>query len=313
MKLSKAVEFYLETRRSLGFALTQVGVQLRSLVRYAQEVGHTGPLTSSLVVDWAQQPEQCAPSYHALRFEIGRRFAQFWLSYEPRTEVPPLGRLGPLYARRAVHIYTPQEVGALMHAASALGSIHPLRRSTFCTVVGLMDCTGLRISEALGLNEQDIDWSAGVLIIRDTKGGHSRLVPVHASTLDALERYRRLRKKALQSGSTSRLFVSWRGCPLGYTGIQAPFRRLCCKLGWTRPPIPRLHDFRHTFAVRTLLGWYQKGQSPASQLWTLSTYLGHRHLADTYWYLTAVPELMQLCHERFALAQNWASGGTAHV
>src|SRR5689334_20044723 len=136
MNLSKAVEFYLETRRSFGFALMQVGVELRSLVRYAQEVGHTGPLTSSLIVNWAQQPQQCAPSYHALRLEIGRRFAQFWLSYEPRTEVPPPGRLGPLYARRAVHIYTREEVGALMHAASELGSIHPLRRSTFCTVVG---------------------------------------------------------------------------------------------------------------------------------------------------------------------------------
>jgi integrase len=313
MNLSKAVEFYLETRRSFGFALSQVEVELHSLVRYAQEVGHTGPLTSSLIVNWAKKPQQCAPSYHAVRLEIGRRFAQFWLSYEPRTEVPPLGRLGPLYARRAVHIYTPEEVGALMHAASELGSIHPLRRATFCTVVGLLDCTGLRISEALGLHEQDIDWSAGVLTIRDTKGGHSRLVPVHASTLEGLERYRRLRKKALPSGSTSRLFVSWHGCALGYDGIQAPFRRLCCKLGWTRPPIPRLHDFRHTFAVRTLLRWYRKGQSPASQLWTLSTYLGHRHLADTYWYLTAVPELMQLCHERFAHAQSWASGGITHV
>ncbi len=313
MNLGKAVEFYLETRRSFGFALVQVGVELRSLVRYGQEVGHSGPLTSSLILDWAQQPQQCAPSYHALRLEIGRRFAQFWLTYEPRTEVPPPGRLGPLYARRAVHIYSSEEVGALMDAASELRSIHPLRHSTFCTVVGLLDCTGLRISEALGLKEQDVDWSAGVLTIRDAKGGHSRLVPVHPSTLEALERYRRLRKKALRSGSTSRLFVSWRGCPLGYAGIQAPFRRLCCKLGWTCPPIPRLHDFRHTFAVRTLLRWYRNGQSPASQLWTLSTYLGHRHLADTYWYLTAVPELMQLCHARFAHAQNWASGGTTHA
>jgi integrase len=212
-----------------------------------------------------------------------------------------------------VHIYTPEEVGALMGAASELGSIHPLRRSTFCTVVGLLDCTGLRIGEALGLNEQDIDWSAGVLTIRDTKGGHSRLVPVHHSTLEVLERYRTLQRKNLPSGSTSPLFVSWRGCPLGYAEIQGPFRWLCRKLGWTRPPIPRLHDFRHTFAVRTLLGWYRNGQSPASQLWTLSTYLGHRHLADTYWYLTAVPELMQLCHDRFARAQPWASGGITHA
>jgi len=310
MNLAQAVDFYLETRRSFGFALVQVGTELRTLVRYAKKAGHTGPLTNCLLLDWAQQPQQCAPSYHALRLEIGRRFALFWLAYEPRTEVPPSGRLGALYGRRAVHIYTPEEVGTLWDAATELGRIHPLRQWTFCTVVGLLDCTGLRISEALGLDEHDIDWSAGVLTIRDSKGGHSRLVPVHASTLEALERYRSLRKKSVRSGSSSRLFVSWRGCPLGYPGIHAPFRRLCRNLGWTRPPVPRLHDFRHTFAVRTLLGWYRSGQSAASQLWTLSTYLGHRHLADTYWYLTAIPELMRLCQDRFATAQHWASRGS---
>jgi integrase len=199
-----------------------------------------------------------------------------------------------------------------LEAASELGRIHPLRQSTFCAVVGLLDCTGLRISEALGLADQDIDWSAGVLTVGHSKGGHSRLIPLHPSTVEALERYRRLRRKALRSGSASRLFVSWRGCPLGYAGIHGPFRRLCRQLGWTRPPVPRLHDFRHTFAVRTLLGWYRNGQCPASRLWTLSTYLGHRHLADTYWYLTAVPELMKLCQDRFATAQHWASGGSAH-
>lgn len=312
MNLSQAVEFYLQTRRSFGFALVQVEMELRTLVRYAQEVGHTGPLTSSFLLEWAQQPQQCAPSYHALRLEIGRRFAQFWLAYDPRTEIPPSGRLGSLYGRRAVHIYTPEEVADLLDAASELGRIHPLCHWTFCAVVGLLDCTGLRISEALGLDQRDIDWSAGLLTIRASKGGHSRLVPVHASTLEALERYRRLRKKALRSSSTSRLFVNWRGSPLGYHGIQAPFRRLRRKLGWTCPPLPRLHDFRHTFAVRTLLGWYRSGQSAASQLWTLSTYLGHRHVAHTYWYLTAVPELMRFCQDRFATAQHWASGGTAH-
>jgi integrase len=312
MDLSQAVDFYLETRRGFGFGLVQVEMELRTLVRYVQEVGHTGPLTSSLMLDWAQQPQQCAPSYHALRLEIGRRFAQFWLTYEPRTEIPPAGRFGSLYGRRAVHIYTPEEVEALMEAASELGRTHPLRQWTFCAVVGLLDCTGLRISEALSLEEQDIDWSAGVLTIRDSKGGHSRLVPVHASTLEALGRYRRLRNRALQSTSTLRLFVNWRGGPLGYHGIHAPFHQFCRNLGWTRPPVPRLHDFRHTFAVRMLLGWYRNGQSAASQLWTLSTYLGHRHLAHTYWYLTAVPELMQFCQDRFATAQHWASGGTSH-
>jgi integrase len=312
MNLPQAVNLYLKTRRSFGFALVQVGVELRSFVRYAQQIGHRGPLTASLAAQWAQRSQQCAPSYRGIRLDILRRFAEFWRAYEPRTEIPARGCLGPLYRRRAVHVYSAQEIGTLLKAASALGRVHPLRASTFCAVVGLLDCTGLRIGEALALSDQDVDWSAGVLTIRQGKNGHTRLVPVQLSTVEALRRYRTLRQKALRTSGAPRLFVTFRGEPLGYFGVSAAFRKLCRGLGWTQPPVPRLHDLRHTFAVRTLVAWYRSGEPVGSKLWTLSTYLGHQHLADTYWYLTAVPELMQLCQDRFASAQTWASGGRAH-
>jgi len=312
MDLPRAVELYLETRRSFGFALVQVGVELRSLVRFAQQRGHTGPLTTSLGTQWAKHPEQCTSNYRALRLEILRRFAEFYQAYEPRTQIPPRGSFGPVYRRRAVHIYSAEELSALSQAASELGRVHPLRATTFRALVGLLDCTGLRIGEALGLSDQDIDWSAGVLTIRRAKFGHTRLVPVQPSTLEALRRYCSLRKKAIGSGVAPRFFVTFRGEPLGYFGVSAAFRKLCRRLGWTQPPVPRLHDLRHTFAVRTLLAWYRSGDNVGPKLWTLSTYLGHRHLSDTYWYLTAVPELMQLCQQRFATAQTWASGGLAH-
>jgi len=310
--LHQAVDLYLKTRRSFGFALVQVGVQLRSFARYAQRVGHTGPLTTSLAIQWAQQPQQCTRSYWALRLDIVRHFAQFWLAYEPRTEIPPADRFGPISRRRAVHIYTRQELGALLEAGSEVGRVHPLRARTFCALVGLLDCTGLRIGEALGLLDRDIDWSAGVLTIRHAKNGHARLIPLQSSTLEALQRYRILRDKAIEPALAPRFFVTFRGSPLGYHGVSAIFRKLCRRLGWTQPPVPRLHDLRHTFAVRTLLAWYRSGQPVGPKLWTLSTYLGHQHLADTYWYLSAVPELMQLCQERFATAQTWASGGMDH-
>lgn len=313
MDLSQAVDLYLETRRSFGFSLVQVGVELRSLIRYAQEIDHTGPLTTALAIQWAQQPKKCASSYWALRLEIVRRFAEFWLAYEPRTQVPAPGCLGPLYPRRAVHIYSAEEIGALVAAASALGRVHPLRASTFSTLVGLLDCTGLRIGEALSLCDQDIDWSEGLLTIRQAKNGHTRLVPVQPSTVEALERYRSVRTQAMRAAVAPRFFVTARGKPLGYFGVNIAFRKLRQSLGWAQPPVPRLHDLRHTFAVRTLLAWYRSGEPVDSKLWTLSTYLGHQHLADTYWYLTAVPELMQLCQERFATAQKWASEGGAHV
>ena len=307
MNLPQAVDAYLETRRRFGFGMVKAAVELRNFVRFTDQIGHTGPLTASLAIQWAGQPQHCQRSYHALRLSIIRGFAQFHLAYEPRTEIPLPGCLGSFCRRRRVHIYSRQEIASLLEAASSLGHVHPLRASTFCTLVGLLDCSGLRIGEALGLCDQDIDWSAGVLTIRRAKNGRTRRIPVQASTLEALQRYRTLRQKALGSAVAPAFFVTFRGKPLGYAGVNGAFGKLRQDLGWTKPPVPRLHDLRHTFTVRTLLAWYQSGEPVGPKLWLLSSYLGHRHLADTYWYLTAVPQLMQLCQERFATAQKWAS------
>jgi integrase len=310
--LRQAVECYLATRRKFGFALVNAGFELHGLIRYAEKIGHPGPLTAQLAIRWAQQPQHADRLYWAMRLDIVRRFARFWSVYDPRTEIPPRGLFGPTCRRRAVHVYTAQELGRLLAAAADLGRLRPLRGRVFCTLLGLLDCTGLRIGEALGLNDQDVDWSAGVLTIRHAKHGHARLIPIQSSTVEALQHYRTFRDKALGSRVAPAFFVTVGGQPLGYAGVSQVFRDLCRRLGWTQPPIPRLHDLRHTFAVRTLLNWYRSGQPVESKLWTLSTYLGHRQCADTYWYLTAVPELMQLCQQRFATAQAWASGGTNH-
>jgi integrase len=310
--LRHAVEQYLSTRRSFGFALVKDGFELHGLIRYAEQIGHTGPLSAQLAIRWAQQPKQADRLYWAVRLDIVRRFARFWIAYDSRTEIPPGDLFGPTCRRRAVHVYTRPQIAALLKAASELGQDHPLRGRTFCTLLGLLDCTGLRIGEALGLGDQDIDWSTGVLTIRHAKYRRVRLIPVQSSTLQALQQYRASRDAAIGTPLTTNFFVTIRGKRLGYTGVSAVFRSLCRRLGWTREPIPRLHDLRHTFAVRTLLKWYRSGQAVQSKLWTLSTYLGHRHLADTYWYLSAVPELMQLCQQRFATAQTWASGGMDH-
>lgn len=310
--LRQAVEAYLATRRRLGFALRTDGFELRGFVRYAEQIGHTGPLRAQLAIQWARQPEKASRIYWASRLDMVRRFACFWLAYDPRTEIPPRGFFGPTVRRRAVHVYTRQEVLRLMQGAAALGALHPLRGETFRTLLGLLDCTGLRIGEALGLCEQDIDWDAGILTIRRAKYGRARLIPVHPSTLEMLRRYQSVRDRFIRPVLAPKFFVTIRGKALGYTGVSAMFRALCRGLGWTQEPIPRLHDLRHAFAVRTLLAWYQSGEPVEPKLWTLSTYLGHRHLADTYWYLSAVPDLMELSQQRFAAAQLWASGGSHH-
>ena len=310
--LRQAVELYLATRRRLGFALVTDGFELRGFVRYAEKVGHTGPLRAQLAIQWAQQPKNADRIYWASRLDKVRRFACFWVAYDPRTEIPPRGFFGPTVRRRAVHVYTRQEVLRLLQGASELGKLHPLRGETFRTLLGLLDCTGLRIGEALGLSGQDIDWQAGVLTIRRAKYGRSRLIPVHRSTLEMLHRYQSFRDQLIGPVLAPKFFVTIRGKALGYTGVSATFRALCRGLGWAQEPIPRLHDLRHAFAVRILLGWHRSGEPVEPKLWTLSTYLGHRHLADTYWYLTAVPELMDLCQKRFAAAQLWASEGLPH-
>ena len=279
--LAHAVAVYLRTRRQLGFALVQDGFALQGWVRFAQHRGQRGPWTAQLALDWAQQPQGADRLDWASRLDIARRGARFWVAFDPRTEIPPAGYFGPTVRRRAGHVYRSEEITRLLEATTELGAHHPVRAATFRTLFGLLACTGLRIGEALSLTDADLDGVAGVLTIRHAKYGHARWVPLHSSTLEALQHYRTVRERATGSRLTSACFVTVRGQPLGYTAVRAVFRSLCRRLGGTQPPVPRLHDVRHTFAVRTLLDWSERGEPVAAQLWSLSTCLGHRHLADT--------------------------------
>ena len=303
--LRAAVQHYLKTRRLLGFTLAKEGVELQGLVRYAASRHHTGPLTAQLAIDWAQQPRQADRLYWASRLDIARRFAVFWIAYDPRTEIPPRGLFGPTFRRRAVHVYTTQQIGALLAATAEVGRIHPLCAHTLRTLLGLLACTGMRIGEALGLADSDLDWGTGVLTIRHAKYGHARLVPLAPCALAALHRYQSARHKALGSGKAPRFFVNLYGRALGYKPVSRIFRRLTRQVGWTQTPVPRLHDLRHTFAVRTLLHWYEGGEPIEPKLWTLSTYLGHVDLHSTQCYLTLTPELLAEANRLF---QNWVYG-----
>jgi integrase len=287
-----------------------VEVELKSLVRYAQRTRHRGSLTVRLVTQWSQQAEG-HPQYQTYRLNLARRLAIFCAADDPRVEIPPVPG-NPTYQRRTPYIYSEDDIVCLKRASVQLGQVHPLRTATFRTLVGLLYCTGLRIGEALGLTDQDVDGSEGVLTIRHAKNNRPRTIPIDTSTLRALETYRAVRRRSVGASRTGSLFVDFRGRPLGYFGISGDFRRLCQQLGWIRPPVPRLHDFRHTFTVNTLLAWYRNGEPVGPKLWSLSTYLGHRHLNDTYWYLTAVPQLLELGLQRFAKAQAWASQEGCH-
>ena len=302
--LKAAVAFYLESRRALGFALKSEGALLGNLVEHARQHRHRGPLTNALALAWAELPPPANSLRRARRLEAVRHFARFYSAFEPRTQIPPAGLFGPAYRRVPVHIYTPQEIGALLQAARQLPPAQSLRPLTFTTLLGLLACTGLRISEALQLTLADWDPGAAGLTIRQSKFGQSRYVPLTTSAATALETYRRARAKAFPDCRTDALFLSPQGQPLTYRAAGRTFAALRQRLGWQdQRPRPRLHDLRHTFAVECLLRWYRQGQEALNaKILSLAAYLGHRHIRHTYWYLTAVPELLALGSSRWASA-----------
>lgn len=294
--LAKAVEFYLGQRRQLGFPLKEDGQMLQQLVKYAAQRHHRGPLTSELALAWAQSPASASRFWWARRLDAVRRFAGFWRAFEPRTEVPPTGFFGSAYPRRAVHLYTDEEIAALMQAARQLGG---LRGLSFQTLIGLLACTGLRIREALGLQPQDIDWTAGLLTVRHAKMRRTRCVPLAASSLAALQRYRRCRQRYSSPIAAQALFLGQNGRAISYGQAAYTFQALREHLGWNQQPVPRWHDLRHTFAVRCLMDWYRCGDEVGPKMILLATYLGHTNINGTYWYLSAVPELLALAHARW--------------
>jgi integrase len=298
--LRQAVDEYLALRRSLGFSLRLPGAMLHQFAAFLEREGALY-ITRELALRWAQHPATAQPSTWASRLTVVRRFAQFWSASDPRTEVPPLGLLPHRSARKSPYIYTEDDIRRLIAVARQLPSATGLRPATYATLLGLLAVTGLRFSEALALSRADVDGTAAVLTIRRTKFGKSRLVPVHPATQRALGRYARRRDRVYPKPTTESFFVSEHGARLTQCTVRYTFKRLSRQVGLRGPADrrgPRLHDFRHRLAVTTLLRWYRAGVDVERRLPALSTYLGHRHVADTYWYLSAVPELLRLAAAR---------------
>jgi integrase len=293
---------YLDYRRRLGFRLRSEGKILLAFARDADRSGHCGPLTNDLAVRWARSSVDAAPLYQARRLQVVRGFARYRAIFDPATENPPEGLLGPAQRRTTPHIYSETELSILLAAARRLRSPTGLRHRTYATLIGLLSCTGLRISEALKLRRADVDWGGATLTIRETKFRKSRLVPLHPATVPVLEAYARSRDCCHPSPQSDAFFVSERGTPLAYSTVRITFGKLRAHLP-SRPDserrAPRIHDLRHTFACRRLLRWYDEGVDLDHAVLALSTYLGHAQVSDTYWYLTGIPELLNLAATRF--------------
>ena len=293
-------EQYLAHRRSLGYAMRIEGAQLLRFARFADENGHHGPLTIELLVQWATLPSARPRLFPARRLDIVRRFAGYRAAFDLATEVPSRGLLGAARRRPIHHIYSAAELAALIAAAGKLTPSQGLRPATYATLFGLLAASGLRVSEALGLSRADVDLEIGVLTIHGTKLRKSRLVPLHPTAAHALRVYAHQRDRAVPRAIAQNFFTSAQGAALPYRTVRTTFHRLRTQLQWDAlKPRPRIHDLRHTFACRRLEQWYKEGFEIASRIATLSTYLGHVKVSDTYWYLTGTPELLALAAERF--------------
>ena len=299
--LTKAVEDYLALRRSLGFKLRSAGAALMNFASF-MERHQAMSITTRLALEWAQQPPNVQPAHWAQRLSFVRGFARHHLAADPSTEVPPAGLLPYRPARARPYLYSHDEVRRLLEQALQLpdGSAG-LRPWTYYALLGLLSVTGLRVGEALRLRLDDVDLATGVLIVRGTKFGKSRLVPIHASTRDVLADYLVRRTRQLCGRNAAHFFVTRTGHALDGGDVRRTFYCLSRQVGLRGQDAshgPRLHDFRHRFAVETLMGWYRSGVDAERRLPMLSTYLGHVHVSDTYWYLSAHPQLMALAMAR---------------
>lgn len=301
--LHAELERYLRLRRSLGHDLSDAGRLLPSFVKYVESVG-ADFVSTELALAWAQQPAaEPGTTVWPRRMMAVRGFTRYLTGVDARTEVPPVGLLPMRRHWRPPFVYGEADVAALM--AQCRQSIStPFRALTYETLIGLLAATGLRVGEALRLDRTDLDQNRGVMQIRRSKFGKSRLVPVHRTVSDALDHYAARRDQLWPKPSSPTFFIANCGRRLIYPTVSQTFRmvRIAAGVGAATAVPPRIHDLRHSFAVHCLVRWYRDGADVQSRLQLLSTYLGHRDPRSTYWYLSAAPELLAHAVERLESA-----------
>jgi integrase len=296
------VDAYVAERRRAGFKLSIAATQLASFARFAQLNAPRSSFTVELARRWALASRHGARLTAARRIEVLRSFAQYCRQFDPGTQIPPRLLFGPAHRRLVPHIYTDAEIRALLNAAAMMSPRRGLRPASCAALFGLIAATGLRISEAIGLVRLDVDLEQGVLLVRHAKFGRDRLVPLHPSTVRALRQYVRRRDREPCSRASDAFFIDDRGRALAADNVHYAFGRLRQGLGWKARgghPAPRIHDLRHRFICQRLQRWYSESKDINQHILSLSTYVGHVKVTDTYWYVTATPELMAAAVRRF--------------
>lgn len=291
-RLRESLRDYLAMRRSLGFKLHTDGTGLHAFVAFMEEA-RADYISTDLALTWAKQPTSVQPGRWAARLTYVRGFARYCQAIDPRTEVPPVGLLPFARQRPSPYFLSDDDVDRLLQGALELPAKDGILKHTLHCLFGLLSVSGLRTREALNLTLDDIDLDDGILRIQSTKFGKSRLVPLHATTVEALVDYQKRREQFLAARQVPHWFINARAACLSRDCAYRAFQRLsaefCPQPGRTRP---RMHDLRHRFALKTILQWYRSGQDVERNLPILSAFLGHVEVKYTYWYLSACPELL---------------------
>lgn len=288
--LASHVQDYLKLRRALGFKLELEGYVLPQLIAYLDAAG-AATLTVEHAISWAHSDKDLTPKTLANRLGVVRGFAKYLRTIDPATEVPPLGVFGPRQQRPAPYLWSNDEIRRLLEAVRQIQP--PFKAATHQTLFGLLAVSGMRFGEALGLECDDVDLTDGVLTIREAKFGRSRLVPLHESSSATLRAYAVSRDRACPEPRSKAFLITADGDALPGDSARYIFNKITTAIGMRTTAVrPRIHDLRHSFAVRTLIDWHRSGTDVGAGTAVLSTYLGHVNPARTYWYLSASPELM---------------------
>ncbi len=297
-RLDAALADYLRLRRSLGFKLERAAKLLAQFTAYLDAIS-TDTVTIEAALAWATQPVGSDPSWWAGRLTVVRGFAAYLHALDPAHALIPTDLLPDRGHRATPYLYADADIAGLMSAAASLRTPH--RAATYATLIGLLAVTGLRVGEAIRLDRADVDTIEGLLVVRTSKFGKSREVPLHPTTVAALRRHLRRGDRPRAGEPAPAFFVSGAGTRLLYCNVHCTFLGLVRRAGLVPRSgscRPRLHDLRHTFAVRTVLDAYRADADVGTRLPLLSTYLGHVDPAATYWYLSAAPELLELAGGR---------------
>jgi integrase/recombinase XerD len=266
--LKEAIQDYLALRRGLGFKLKKHSRFLKEFAMFLEQAGEPR-ITAGLALQWATQPQQLQQAEWAARLSVVRGFARYWSATDQMTEIPPAGLLPFRHSRAKPYLYSDEDIHQLLEAAKNMPATHTLQPWTYHCLFGLLAVTGLRISEALNLQSNDVDWSEGILTIRGSKFGKSRLIPLHVSSLKVLSEYGACRDRLFKNRKSPYFFCSRNDGRLDAGQVRRVFYMISRQIGIRGASAshgPRLHDFRHRFAVQTLLRWHHSGENVRQRL-----------------------------------------------